>query len=238
MAEWQTVATMNPYYAAANADFEAASPSMNSLLDITQDLKYYPDLASNVPTVANGDVTVTGNKMDVTWHLKPGMKWSDGQPITCADVEATWKWTMDKDQVGLYAGTVGYEDVTGVDGGTGTDCVVHYGKIYSAYLVMWVEILPKHYIESVPVKDAPTKLYPLNAPTKGVYSGPYIPTAVDPAAQITYVPNPNNATISGHPPYLDKLIFKYYGDAAAMVQGFRAGEVDMAMDLWDSDIRS
>ena len=236
MAEWQTVSTLNPFYAAANADIEAAAPSLVWLVDVTPDLKYYPELASNVPTVANGEVVVNGQTMDVTWHLKPGQKWSDGQPITCADLEATWKWVMDPAQTGLYAGTLGWEDVTGVDGGTGTDCVVHYGKIYAAYLLMGQALLPKHYIESVPVTDAPTALYPLNDPTAGVYAGPYIPTVVDPAAQIEYVPNPNSATIYGHAPYLDKLIFKYYGDASLMVQGFRADEYDMAMDLSDSDI--
>lgn len=236
MAEWQTISTMNCYYAAANADYEACSPAFTSLLDIDQHLKYYPEMATNVPTVANGDVTVNGDKMDVTWKLKDGMKWSDGQPITCADVEATWKWVMDKDQAGLYAGTVGYDQITGIDGGTGTTCVMHYKSHYSAYLLNFSFILPKHYIETVPVKDAPTKLYPLKNPKSGVYSGCYIPTAIDPAAQITYEPNPNCETIFGHKPYLDKLIFKYYGDAAAMIQGFRAGEVDMAMDLSDSDI--
>ena len=236
MAEWQTVSTINPYYAAANADLEAANPAFPSLVKDRRQLKYYPELASNVPTVANGDVVVNGTKMDVTWKLKPGMKWSDGKPISCADVEATWKWVMDKDQVGLYSGTVGYDSITSIDGGTGTDCVVHYGKLYSAYLLNFGAILPKHYIETIPVKDAPTKLYPLKDPKSGVYAGCYIPSAIDPAAQITYVPNPNCATIYGHAPYLDKLIFKYYGDAAAMVQGFRAGEIDMAMDLSDSDI--
>ena len=45
--------------------------------------------------------------------------------------------------------------------------------------------------------------------------------------QITCIPNPNAATIYGHAPYLDKLIFKYYGDSAPMIPGAsRAGEID------------
>jgi len=236
MAEWQTITTMNGFYAAANADFEAEAPAFDSLLVTTQDLKYYPDLASNVPTVANGDVVVNGKTMDVTWKLKPNMLWSDGKPILCDDLIATWKWVMDKDQAGLYAGTVGWEDISGIDGAGGTTCVMHFSKLYSAYLTFATWILPAHYITTVPVKDAPTQLYPLKDPKSGVYSGCYIPTGIDPAAQITYAPNPNCAAIWGHAPYLDKLIFKYYGDAASMVQGFRAGEIDMAMDLSDSDI--
>jgi peptide/nickel transport system substrate-binding protein len=236
MGEWQALSTLNCYYAAANADFEACSPAFASLINIDQNLKYIPELASNVPTVANGGVVVTGDKMDVTWDLKPGMKWSDGQPITCADVQGTWKWVMDPAQTGLYAGTVGYDQITGIDGGTGTTCVMHYKSHYSAYLLNFSFILPEHYISTVAVKDAPTKLYPLKDPKSGVYSGCYIPTQADPSSQVTYVANPNCSTIWGHAPYLDKIIFKYYGDAAAMVQGFRANEIDMAMDLSDSDI--
>jgi peptide/nickel transport system substrate-binding protein len=239
MAEWQTVSTMNPYYAAANADVEATAPSLEALVDTAQDLKYVPTMVTEVPTVDNGGAVLNGDNMDVTWHLKPGMKWSDGQPITCADLEATWKWVMDKDQAGLWAGTVGFDQITAIDGGTGSDCVVHYKGVYGAYIGQFsnqTPVLPKHYIETVPVKDAAKKLYPLSDPGSAVWSGPFIPQAIDPAAQITYIPNPNAATIYGHAPYLDKLIFKYYGDSAPMIQGFRAGEIDMAQDLSDSDV--
>jgi peptide/nickel transport system substrate-binding protein len=117
--------------------------------------------------------------------------------------------------------------------------VIHYKGIYGGYLSQFsnqTPVLPKHYISTSSVKDAPKKLYPLNNPTSGVYSGPYIPQTIDPAAQITYIPNPNAEATYGHKPYLDKLIFKYYGDSAGMTQGFRAGEIDMAQDLSDSDV--
>jgi ABC-type transport system substrate-binding protein len=146
---------------------------------------------------------------------------------------------MDKDQAGLYNGTVGFDQITGIDGGTGSTCVVHYKGIYGGYLGQFsnqTPVMPKHYIETVPVKDAAKKLYPLTDPTKGVYSGAFVPQAIDPAAQITYVPNPQAESVYGHKPYLDKLIFKYYGDAAGMTQGFRAGEIDFAQDLSDSDV--
>ncbi len=239
MAEWQTVSTMNPYYAAANADIEAAAPSLEALVDTSNDLKYVPTMVTEVPTLDNGGAKVTGDNMDVTWKLKPGMKWSDGQPISCADLTATWKWVMDKDQAGLYGGTVGFDQITGIDGATGTDCVIHYKGIYGGYLGQFsnqTPVLPAHYISKVPVKDAPKKLYPLADPGSAVWSGPFIPQQIDPAAQITYIPNPSAESIYGHKPYLDKLIFKYYGDSAPMVQGFRAGEIDMAQDLSDSDV--
>ena len=40
---------------------------------------------------------------------------------------------------------------------------------------------------------------------------------------------------SGKPAHLDSIIFKWYGDADAMIAGYRGGEVDFATDLQDSD---
>ncbi|MBF6605597.1 MAG: hypothetical protein IVW53_08470 [Chloroflexi bacterium] len=245
MAEWQTVSTFNPYYAQANADVEAQAPSFDSLLTVGYDLSYIPDMATGIPTVANGGVVLNGAGMDVTWTLKTGMKWSDGQPITCDDLTATWQWVMDKANTGLSAGTTGWDQITGIDGGTGTTCVMHFKSTYSAYLLLYTAVLPKHYITTVAVKDAPKKLYPLIAPKTAVFSGPYIPTDIKPDAQITYAPNPNWQTIGygadtskNHAPYLDKLIFQYFGDSPGMIAAFRNGSIDLAMDLSDSDIDS
>ena len=145
---------------------------------------------------------------------------------------------MDKDNTGLAGGTIGWEDITGVDAKTPTDCVAHFKKVYEGYLALWNPLLPEHYIKTIPAKDAPTKLYPLTNLTSGVYSGPYMPTKYVTDAQLNYVSNPNWATISGHAPYLTALTFKYYGTAEAMVAGYKSGEIDFAMDLNDADIPS
>jgi peptide/nickel transport system substrate-binding protein len=172
--------------------------------------------------------------MDVTWNLKPGMKWSDSQPINCDDLKATWQWIMNKDNVGLAAGTIGWQDVSGVDGGAGTDCVMHFSLVYEGYLNLVSPLLPAHYLSTVAVKDAPTKLYPLGSLSSGVYSGPYIPS-LRTAGQITLKPNPNWQTIGGHAPWLNSVIWKYYGDAVTMIDSYKAGEFDVGQHLSESD---
>src|SRR2546428_2187875 len=52
--------------------------TVEGLADTTTDGKYVPMLATEVPDVANGGVVLKGDKMDVTWKLRPGIKWSDG----------------------------------------------------------------------------------------------------------------------------------------------------------------
>ena len=239
VAEWQTPSTFNPYYSQANADYEAASPALRGLVNVTFDLKYIPDLLTEVPFVSNGDVVVSGAGMTVTYKLKPGMQWSDGQPISCKDIEATWKWMMDKDQTGLAGGVTGYEDIASVDTTSDTNCVVTFSKVYEGYLGLWSPLLPAHYISTVPVKDAGTKLYPLTNLASGVYSGPYIPTTYKADAQLNYVANPKFLTIYPNAKLgFPSMIFKYYGSSDAMKAGFSAGEYDVAMDLNHSDIPS
>ncbi len=42
-----------------------------------------------------------GDAMTVTWKLRDGLKWSDGEPLTCDDFKYAWEWVMDKDNTGV-----------------------------------------------------------------------------------------------------------------------------------------
>jgi peptide/nickel transport system substrate-binding protein len=238
LAEWQYIDTVNPYLAQAETDIEVSDSMFLNLVDVTPDLRTVPDLVTEVPTLANGDVKMNGAGMDVTWKLKSGMQWSDGSAINCDDLAGTWKWIMDPANTGLAGGTIGWEDISGIDGGSGTTCVMHFSKVYEGYLYLVAPLLPAKYISSIPVADASTKLYPLDNLKSGVYDGPYIPTEAQADAQVTTVANSKWSTISGHAPYVDQVIWRYYADAATMLQGYKAGEFDIAQDLNDADIPS
>jgi len=106
---------------------------------------------------------------------------------------------MDPGQVGNVVGTVGWEDITGVDGGTGTNCVAHFKTQYEGYLGLWAPVLPKHYISTVAVADASTKLYAQTNIAAGVYSGPYMPTNWAAGAEIDFVPTPSSGRPSRRP---------------------------------------
>src|SRR5574340_804667 len=54
-----------------------------------------PGLATQVPTVANQGVS--SDLKTVTFHLRSGLKWSDGQPLDARDVDFSWKlWANPK----------------------------------------------------------------------------------------------------------------------------------------------
>jgi peptide/nickel transport system substrate-binding protein len=236
LAGWQYPDTLVPYYARLAADFEVTSSMFDGLLTVTPDLRYTPDLAQEVPTVDNGGVVLKDAGMNVSWKLKSGMQWSDGEPINCDDLKATWTWNMDPANAGLVGGTAGWENISGIDGGIGTTCVVHYSTVYEGYLNLFSPVLPAHYLTTVSAKEAPAKLYPLNNPSAGVYSGPYIPKATKARAQITLIPNPKWQTISGHAPWLGSVTWNFSAGPNSVIAAFKTGGYDVAQGLGNDDI--
>src|SRR5437868_12074251 len=54
-----------------------------------------PGIATVIPTVANGGISA--DLKTWTFHLRPNLKWSDGQPLDARDVDFSWKlWTNPK----------------------------------------------------------------------------------------------------------------------------------------------
>src|SRR5262249_12262152 len=71
-------------------------------------------LAAELPTRENGEVTLRRDGgMDVTWKLRPGVKWHDGKPHTSADV----KFTVDAINKGDWKpeSTDGFDRIASVD---------------------------------------------------------------------------------------------------------------------------
>jgi peptide/nickel transport system substrate-binding protein len=223
----------NIYGTFAN-DQEAFGPALWSLWSNTNDLKYYGQLATDVPTVANHEVVVTGSKLDVTINMIPGAMWSDGQPMNCDDVIYMWHWQMDPGQsaAGNVQGTTGYEDIASIDGAGTSTCVVHFNKVYEQYLGLFSPLLPAHYLKKASVADAIKKLYVDTGLKTAVWSGPYMPTAWAHDSQINYVPNPMFwTTIRKAAAPFDAVTMKFYADTDAEIAGFVNGEIDAGLEF-------
>ena len=242
IGDWQEANLWNPYYQGQVIEANIGTATFRGFVTTTDDFRYATDLAADpAPTVANGGVKVPGDggdAMTVTWTMRDGQVWSDGQPITCDDVVATWKWVMDKDNTGLYGGTSGWEDITAIDCPSPTNVVVHFKNIYFDYLVLFSWVLPKHYITTIPVKDQVSGKGWSNADMPKVpVSGPFKFGTITPGQELRLVRNDLwKNPITGEPAYLDSVVFKWYGDADAMIAGYRAGEIDQAGDLTDGDL--
>ncbi len=239
--DWQEANLFNPYYQGQVIEATVTSAVFRGLVTSTDDFKYAVDLAVDpAPTLANGGVVLGqgGDAMTVTWKLKDGQLWSDGTPITCADIVATENWIMSPDNTGLYGGTSGYEDITKIDCPSPTQAVMHFKNVYFDYLVLFAVVLQAGYIESIPVKDQVAgKGWSATDMPKVPVSGPFMYDTITPGQELRLKRNPNwKNPITGETAYLDAVVWKWYGDADAMIAGYRAGEIDAMGDLADGDI--
>ena len=60
-----------------------------------KDYAIEPELATEVPTQENGGISADG--LTWTFHLRDGLTWSDGEPITADDFVWTADFIMDND---------------------------------------------------------------------------------------------------------------------------------------------
>jgi len=75
------------------------------LVRLDANLQPIPDLVQHVPTLQNGDVTWNrgAGTMDVTYRLRPGLRWSDGQPLTADDIGFTWRLIVNPQVQGVLS---------------------------------------------------------------------------------------------------------------------------------------
>jgi peptide/nickel transport system substrate-binding protein len=75
------------YGESANVQRELGDIFNGSLAFLDHSGQVHPKLAEKIPSIADGDWrTSPDGTMEVTWKLKPNLKWHDGTPITAEDV--------------------------------------------------------------------------------------------------------------------------------------------------------
>ena len=238
IGDWQEATQLNPYYLAQVTEANVASLVWHSLLTISGDFTYIPQLAAEpIPTTANGGVTLGrgGDAMTVTWKIRDGLTWSDGEPLTCDDFKYAWEWVLTEGNVATRAG---FEDINDVECVSDTDMIWHFGRIYEGYLTLMTAPLPRHALASIPIADQVkgAGFRPDEIALMPV-SGPFRIESVTPKANLRLARNDSYANPrTGKPANLDSVVFKWYGDADAVIAGFRAGEIDVAFGLGESDV--
>ncbi|MBO6716927.1 MAG: peptide ABC transporter substrate-binding protein [Rhizobiaceae bacterium] len=108
---WQAPSILNPYLSSGTKDIESSSLVIEPLGRFDQDGNLVPYLAAEIPTVANGGVSE--DLTTITWKLKEGLVWSDGTPVTSADVVFTAEYCMHPE--GGCAQAAKFEGVSSVE---------------------------------------------------------------------------------------------------------------------------
>ncbi|MBU3032221.1 peptide ABC transporter substrate-binding protein [Paracoccus marinaquae] len=144
---WQAPSTMNPYLSSGTKDQEAASLVVEPLGRYDEKGNMVPFLAQEIPTVENGGVSA--DLTTITWKLKEGLKWSDGTPVTSADVKFTGEYCMNPD--GGCAQLAKFEGVKSIEAPDDLTIVVTFNEPkpypYGPYMGQQSPILQKAQFE-------------------------------------------------------------------------------------------
>ncbi len=192
---------------------------------------FVPQLATDVPSAANGGVSADG--LTITWHLKPGLKWSDGQPLTSKDVVFTWQSQMDPKNNPISRS--GYDKISSIDTPDDTTAVLHFSSIYPAWPTLFTvgpntgsALLPAHVLQG---HEGLEKDPEIHQPT--VVAGPFMIKEWVAGDHMTLVQNPN---WGGDKPKLDQINIKFVPDPETALAALKTGDVDFVPDFAESDI--
>jgi peptide/nickel transport system substrate-binding protein len=149
-----------------------------------------------------------------TYHLREGMQWSDGEPLTANDVAYTINRSRDEEWPNHYA-TVANIEATATD-----DLTLELtSSVPDPKLpTMDVYIVPEHIYRDV------SDIYSYDA-LDGVASGQYSLTSWRSGQDWTMERNPN---WYGRDNGINRIVFRVFSNADAMVAALQQGEIDVA----------
>src|SRR3954468_7707380 len=205
----QGIDSMNPLIGVTVAAYEAWNIQYATLTD---------KAASDFHTIPGLAESWKGSKDGLTWtyKLRPGLKWSDGKPLTAEDVAWTVNTSRDEEWINHSSTTVNL-DATAKDPTT----LVIKTKVPDPKLpTMDVYILPKH----IWGKMSADERGKYDA-TDGVGSGPFV---LEKFEKGQFARFKANKYFWGGKPAVNEVILRKFNNPDAMVAALKTGELDAA----------
>jgi peptide/nickel transport system substrate-binding protein len=217
----QDLDAVNPYNTALVVGYEVFQLTYNLLTDFGENAEPVPGFADSWERASDGK--------SVKFHIRTGMKWSDGQPADAQD--ACFSWGMNVEAVKAEASIgLGYIDPNVKDAGvTKVECpdaetmIVTTDDQSDRIFQVYVPILPKHIWSKETYKTMGDAKF--TAPLVG--TGPYTLAEWKTGQYARFVRNPNYWGTKG---FEDEVFIQFFKTADTMVQALKAGELDYARD--------
>ena len=222
---WQAPTTLNPHLSPGSKDREAASPVLEPLAAYTADETLEPILAAEIPTTENGGISA--DRTTVTWRLKEGVLWSDGEAFDADDVVFTYRF-ITTPEVGATSGEF-YGDVESVEAVDAQTVKITFKQPTPAPMSPFVGgsgmILPEHVFGDY--LGANARSAPGN--TAPVGTNAFQVSEFKSGDTVVYEPNPN---FRGEVPSFTRIELKGGGDTVSAARAvLQTGESDYAWNV-------
>lgn len=220
-------ATIDPQLAESNEAFNIILDCFSGLVNITPKGKIVPDLADKWH---NKDNTVW------TFHLRPGIVWSNGKPITADDVVFSWQRLVDPKTASPYASFAANAHILNADAisdGKMPASALGVKALDASTIQVTLSQPVSYFLQFVghpslfPVSKADVEKYgnKWTQPENIVTSGAYKPTQWVVNEKLVAERNDkywdNKATVINQVTYLP------IADQAAMINRYKTGEIDI-----------
>ncbi len=222
---WEAPTILNSHLSQGTKDYDATRPVLEPLADFGPDGKPVAILAAEIPSLGNG---VSQDGMSVTWKLKQGVTWSDGQPFTADDVKFTYTYVSNQQTAATTAGN--YTVVDSVDVVDPNTVKINFKKPtpgwFGVFCGDYGRILPQHVLKDsvgAAARNAPFNLKPIG-------TGPYKVDEFQAGDHVSY--SINDSFRDADKPFFKQVYMKGGGDAASAARAaIQTGEVDFAWNL-------
>ncbi len=196
-----------PILASDSASHEIAGLVYNGLLKYDANLNLTGDLAKSWEISKDG--------LEITFHLRKGVRWHDGKPFTAKDVLFTYKLMVDPKTPTPYAAD--FTEVKRAEAPDDYTFKVYYKRPFAPGLASWtLSILPKHLLAGKDITKSPLIRHPIG-------TGPYRFKEWIPGQKIVLEYNPDY--FEGRP-YINWYVSRVIPDSATLFLELKAGGID------------
>lgn len=200
--------TLIPLLATDSSSHAVAGQIYNGLVKYDKNLNIVGDLAESYDISRDG--------LTITFHLRSGVKWHDGAPLTSRDVLYTYQVTIDPKTPTAYAED--FKQVKSITAPDSRTIRVTYDSPFAPALASWgVNILPAHLLEGKDITRSPLARNPVG-------TGPYRFKEWVSGQKI--VLEVNEDYFEGRP-YIDRFIYRIIPDSSTMYMELKAGAIDL-----------
>jgi len=176
---------------------------------------FTPQLAVEIPTVANGGISADG----LNWKIKlrEGVKWHDGASFTAEDVKFSIELLVNPNF--KSARRAGHELIRDIKVVSPTEITWRMEKPYAPYpsILAWTFMVPQHILGKE--QDPNTSSFS----SSPIGTGPFKWGERVPGDHILLTANEK---FFGTGPYLERLVIKYIPDLTVLFTQFQTGEID------------
>jgi peptide/nickel transport system substrate-binding protein len=200
--------TLIPILATDSSSHAVAAQIYNGLVKYDKNLNIVGDLAESFSVSSDG--------LQITFHLRRGVRWHDGLPLTSRDVLYTYRVIIDPKTPTAYSED--FKQVKSVSAPDDYTVRVTYAIPFAPALASWgTSILPAHLLEGKDITRSPLARQPVG-------TGPYRFREWVTGQKI--VLDANADYFEGRP-YISRYIYRIIPDTSTMYMELKAGSIDL-----------